>query len=78
MDLLVQMALYDAGYLPSEVKTVDVQMIEIPPTLHNEGKYMRSGLCMEVQWFVVERGNAVLSFVLRANYHGIYSIHSVL
>lgn len=41
MDLLVQEPLYDPGYLPSEVKTVDVQMIELPPTLHNEGNYMR-------------------------------------
>lgn len=41
MDVLVQEPLYDPGHLPSEVKTVDVQMIVLPSSFHNDGNYIR-------------------------------------
>lgn len=41
MDVLVQEPLYDPGHLPSEVKTVDVQMIVLPSSSHNDGNYIR-------------------------------------
>lgn len=40
MDVLVQEPLYDAGHLPGEVTTVDVQMIVLPSTFHNDGNYI--------------------------------------
>jgi len=37
---MVQEPLYDPGERPSEIQTGDVQMSELPSTLHNNGNYI--------------------------------------